>query len=358
MNRRNLLSPVLIVAVAWITGCDEEPVRVYQAPKETRRADTAVAPSAIAAVDDGKSGEADLEWTLPEGWRQQPNTSAMRYATFAVGEGAECTVVALGPDAADILANVNRWRAQMGLPPTTEQALPASIAQIKIADSVATLVDLQAADGGARMLACIIPRGGRVWFFKLTGDSKIVEPQKRAFGGLIASLKFVNAATPAVPRASGEENPQAARPTGMPVAIETWSAPPSWRLDPSPKAPRLAAFQLGQGNETAEVTLIAFPGNAGGPLENINRWRGQVGLPPVSDLSQQPLEKINIDADAAVLLDLTGPDTQPPDKQRMVVILLARGDQSWFFKMMGSGKLVSDEKARFEAFVRSIRFKG
>jgi hypothetical protein len=31
----------------------------------------------------------------------------------------------------------------------------------------------------------------------------------------------------------------------------------------------------------AEVTVSAFPGDTGGLLANLNRWRGQIGLEPV-----------------------------------------------------------------------------
>src|SRR4051812_23526624 len=47
---------------------------------------------------------------------------------------------------------------------------------------------------------------------------------------------------------------------------------------------RVASFRVkGQGGQTADVSVIPLPGMAGHDLDNVNRWRGQVSLPPVSE---------------------------------------------------------------------------
>ncbi len=43
---------------------------------------------------------------------------------------------------------------------------------------------------------------------------------------------------------------------------------------------RKGSYALGGG---AEVAITAFPGDVGGVLANVNRWRGQAGLAPVDD---------------------------------------------------------------------------
>ncbi len=70
-------------------------------------------------------------WKLPEGWSASSNSSSMRFATLNFGPAdapIELSVIPLpgsGEDDDYVLANVNRWRRQMGLPPT-------SIAQMEI----------------------------------------------------------------------------------------------------------------------------------------------------------------------------------------------------------------------------------
>ena len=53
---------------------------------------------------------------------------------------------------------------------------------------------------------------------------------------------------------------------------------------------QLAADQMRVGNYSvtgknggkAQVTVIPLPGTAGGGFENVNRWRKQVGLEPIT----------------------------------------------------------------------------
>jgi hypothetical protein len=40
-----------------------------------------------------------------------------------------------------------------------------------------------------------------------------------------------------------------------------------------------------------DVSVVMLPGAAGGELPNVNRWRGQIGLPPVDEASRAQLRK-------------------------------------------------------------------
>jgi len=80
-------------------------------------------------------------WTLPEGWKQLPG-SQFRYATIqlpaAAGEKPlEITVSSAG---GDMLANVNRWRQQLSLPPIIVYELASTTETLKIDGRDATLV--------------------------------------------------------------------------------------------------------------------------------------------------------------------------------------------------------------------------
>ncbi|HYT87870.1 MAG TPA: hypothetical protein VEL76_04055, partial [Gemmataceae bacterium] len=70
---------------------------------------------------DDKAG-LPLTWTTPKGWREVRDDR--RYGTFQIGpkeDGLEVTVFDLGRKGGggSVLANVNRWRGQLGLWPTT-----------------------------------------------------------------------------------------------------------------------------------------------------------------------------------------------------------------------------------------------
>ncbi len=95
-------------------------------------------------------------WTLPEGWQQRPGNS-IRYATLVLPGGEkplEVSVTALpnadGDPAGYVLANVNRWRNQLRMPPVDAAALASESTEIKLGAATATFVDLagHAAPGG------------------------------------------------------------------------------------------------------------------------------------------------------------------------------------------------------------------
>ena len=47
---------------------------------------------------------------------------------------------------------------------------------------------------------------------------------------------------------------------------------------------RAASFRVaGKDGKQADVSVIPLPDPAGSDLDNVNRWRGQVGLPGVSE---------------------------------------------------------------------------
>ncbi len=86
------------------------------------------------------------EWTLPDGWKQQQG-SGQRLATMVVeseGTPLELTVIPLTlPNTAEVmLANVNRWRDQLGLSPISADQLDSETNVVELAGATATLVDL------------------------------------------------------------------------------------------------------------------------------------------------------------------------------------------------------------------------
>ena len=72
---------------------------------------------------------------------------------------------------------------------------------------------------------------------------------------------------------------------GTPVATAqgsqlTWTVPGDWKDKPG-SAMRKGSYAVpGPGGE-ADLAITAFPGDVGGDLANVNRWRGQLALPPI-----------------------------------------------------------------------------
>ena len=132
----------------------------------------------------------------------------------------------------------------------------------------------------------------------------------------------------------------------------TYTMPKSWQ-DLGASGMRQAAFKTPDGGE---VTVVSLPGQAGDLKGNVNRWRGQVGLPPVQNDSEylKEIKAIQVDKLPAISLELHAPEGQP-DKSMKVVLMEANG-KSWFFKLAGPRKSIQSQSEALTQFTESIHF--
>ena len=204
------LSIALLALPVLIAGCRRAEVTAYSVPKEkdpelpTARAD-ATAPEAPAA-DTGAGTMAGtavptaegpgLAWTVPAGWKAKAGL-AVRKGTYAVpGEGgaeAELTITAFPGEMGGELANVNRWRGQVQLPPLAD--LAGAVLREEENGLQMAIADCASGQGDKprRIIGVIIPFNGGTWFFKLEGLDALVEGEKPVF------LEFLKTVHPAQP---------------------------------------------------------------------------------------------------------------------------------------------------------------
>lgn len=174
MRKPSGLRVLLFFAVVFLISCDDNGVEVYTVPKQKQQ----------------KSRETNIavpKWSIPEGWRAL-GASGMRLASFDAG-GAQVTVIALGPEAGDVQANVQRWRGQLGLPEASREGTGSHVTKVKVGGLDGSYIDIDGGKSG-RVLVAMVEHGGRVWFFKMMGDSETVAKQKSSFDGFIESIKF------------------------------------------------------------------------------------------------------------------------------------------------------------------------
>ncbi|MCC5025234.1 MAG: hypothetical protein J6386_21715 [Candidatus Synoicihabitans palmerolidicus] len=132
-----------------------------------------------------------------------------------------------------------------------------------------------------------------------------------------------------------------------------WSAPDHWVEKPG-SGMRRSSFTLTDADgATADLSIISFPGDVGGLTANINRWRGQISLPPLSEVdAEATIEHIDTPTFHVDFVDYLGTANDVPT--RIVGAILHHGDQSVFFKLMGPASLVEAETANFRAFIQTI----
>ncbi len=159
-----------------------------------------------------------------------------------------------------------------------------------------------------------------------------------------------------VPKPEAPPMEQAEMPADHPDATAAspqlkWQTPAGW-TEVAPSEMRVASFKVaGKDGQQADVSVIPLTGTAGGELSNVNRWRNQVGQPPVSEDEMRKLaQPVEVAGQPATLYE------QNNESTRILAVLQQRGDLAWFFKMTGDNQLVAQAKPAFVAFLKSVQF--
>ncbi len=132
-----------------------------------------------------------------------------------------------------------------------------------------------------------------------------------------------------------------------------WSAPETWTAKPlSPM--RKGSYTVRRDGAEADLAITAFPGDTGGLTANLNRWRGQVGQPPLDEAAlRQSVEHLTVGGLDITLTDISGGNPEQP--VRLLGAIVPYQGQTWFFKLLGPETVVSAEKDTFRAFLLTIK---
>jgi hypothetical protein len=135
----------------------------------------------------------------------------------------------------------------------------------------------------------------------------------------------------------------------------TWKTPAGWTEAP-PSDMRVASFKVaGTDGKQADVSVI--PGIAGTDTANVNRWRGQVGLPEATDNElHKAAENIEAGGQPAQLYDIAGKNPTGGGAERILGVIQHRDGTAWFYKMIGDADLVEQQKPAFVEFLKSLNF--
>jgi hypothetical protein len=327
---------LLALGLVFLAGCEKDEIRTYTVPRPAPDTSDEKVRLLAAIFEHGKDQwffklagptagvdkhekevhsfldsvrftgkDKPVEWQVPAGWTRGPEDEDRakqppRFATFYLeGKALELTVHQFG-QISPLLQNVNRWRARdLGLPPLREEQLKKYTRSDKRGDATVTVVDMKGPG----------PRGK-------------------------------------APPMMGKT------PRPRQLAIE-YRTPDGWEeLGPTERGGirSYTTFAIRDGGQSAELKVTRMM-NRGGLAPNIDRWRGEVGLPPGKDQLDKP-KSIQVGGSAGFWYDFTGPT------QRSLVVTVARGGTSWYFKLIGPRDLVGKNLGKFESFVQSVKFTG
>ena len=156
------------------------------------------------------------------------------------------------------------------------------------------------------------------------------------------------------------EIPSATRSADRMVENPAWSPPAHW-VPGKPSQLRRASFSAnGAYGERVAISITTFPGQVGGALANINRWRRQIGLGPITENeTDEVVTELEINGHQYRLIELAN-EAQAEDKgwpQSSIIASRTHQGNSWFFKMSGDQPLVAQEREAFLQFLGSVEFE-
>jgi len=286
--------------------------------------------SFVAAVKFDKN---EPVWTVPAGWKEVPATDGVTHTFFAL-DSADPKLrlgVSRFPGQQDLTANVNRWRGQLKLKP----------------------VD---AEEAAKAAVPLDTAAGKALWVELTGtftEQTRMPPFAGGMGGPgpVDPKSPMPAGHPPIGAGPVAAGPEANAPVAE--APFKYELPSGWTVSP-PSQFNLAAFTMGDGDAKGRVTVSEAQGDL---LSNINRWRGQLGIPPTdAEQLQSLLTKVKVSGLDADFVELIAP--APAGEQGAILGVVAKqaSGSSIFIKFTGGAPLAQRERERFMKFVGSIRF--
>lgn len=119
--------------------------------------------------------------------------------------------------------------------------------------------DTDNATGSYRMLVAMMPHGGQAWSFKVTGGADVLQAKFPDFMKFVEGVKFKD---------------------GKP----TWNLPDGWKESAGGNQFRYATITMPTDSKPLTLKVANFAENPDWDnytLQNVNRWRGQVGAGPI-----------------------------------------------------------------------------
>ncbi len=260
-------------------------------------------------VEDKETKKEIVTFTEPKGWQKDDvPPGEMRFSNYRIGAKSkelEVTVTRLPASDQWLLVNVNRWQKQVNLPPATKMG-ELKPGEVKEENGI-TWVDLTGL--GAHLVSRM--------------------PDAVAANAKKFQLPIV-----------------AKQPAAKKRVPFQYDVPPGWEKVDQPG--QFAAERYAAGKDV-QVTLTPV---GGGVAANINRWRKDIGLPPIGEAEiERSLQAIEVAGVKSAYADIDNRAGPAKENRTLGVIM----PTNWVIKMWGPRDQVGQQKNAFETFVKSFK---
>jgi len=131
----------------------------------------------------------------------------------------------------------------------------------------------------------------------------------------------------------------------------TWDLPKNW-VPSTGHSMRLASFDVPFSKGVGDLSIVSLSGSSGGLLANVNRWRGQVDLGPISESDILTVSTVGESKMGAFRIFRMINDANP--QNAIIASVLPTGDKTFFIKLTSSKKGILELQSVFEKFCSSI----
>src|SRR5437879_2543943 len=133
--------------------------------------------------------------------------------------------------------------------------------------------------------------------------------------------------------------------------------PPNWESQPLSQMRQASFLVKGDNGAVADISFVSLGSAAGNVLENVNRWLGQLGQPPITEQKLGDMaQRLHTSLGDATIVDLAGmPDNADPARDgRIIAAMVTTANATLFFKMRGNADLTEAQKSEFIKWVAAV----
>ncbi|MGJ3244173.1 MAG: hypothetical protein ACFE0O_14610 [Opitutales bacterium] len=145
---------------------------------------------ALPGMGEQVASMGEASWEAPSHWHAE-DPGMIRKGSWHLhgpdGAEADMAITAFPNDVGGVLANVNRWRTQIGLPEVRDPALDAAWSERTVSGYPARVLRLTGPANRSTLVAMVTVDAGR-WFFKLTGDTALVDAETDTFQAFLDTV--------------------------------------------------------------------------------------------------------------------------------------------------------------------------
>ena len=136
-----------------------------------------------------KEDNKSLKWNAPKEWKEKA-TNSIRIGSYDLpnidSKKAELSIIILAGDGGGIVANINRWRDQIGLSELDSVSIEKSLSNIT--GKLGQYKYTEIINGDKSISAAFIMHSDKTIYIKASGHSEVIASQAQAFKDFIKGI--------------------------------------------------------------------------------------------------------------------------------------------------------------------------